>query len=123
MECKYDKCSNVVTGKQVFCSDRCRKAASRTDNPDTDKSDIIESVRVITPAMLASLPVGVVRPTAQPSAGTATLSAHDLKETVNRCSHWQSSVAYAETVYRLLTCTAQELEQAGQFVPCWKGVV
>ena len=123
MNCKNDKCSNEVMGKQVFCSDKCRKATSRTDNSDKPNSDIIESVRVITPAMLDSLPAGVSRPTAQPTPETAGAHAAALMDGMNRCSgiDWLNSPEYAEVVYRLLTCTAQELEQAGQFVPCWKG--
>lgn len=35
-QCK--QCDNEVMGKQVYCSDKCRKAASRTTR--TDKSDI-----------------------------------------------------------------------------------
>jgi hypothetical protein len=42
--CKHEGCDNVVEGKAVWCSDRCRKAASRTQpgqiTPDkSDKSD------------------------------------------------------------------------------------
>ena len=37
--CLRDGCKNMLTGKQRFCSDKCRKAASRTGNPDKPKSD------------------------------------------------------------------------------------
>ena len=33
-KCKYIKCDSDVTGRQVYCSDKCRKAQSRTDNSD-----------------------------------------------------------------------------------------
>ncbi|KKM64400.1 hypothetical protein LCGC14_1501720 [marine sediment metagenome] len=32
-------CENELTGRQRYCSDKCRKAASRTDNSDKPKSD------------------------------------------------------------------------------------
>ena len=74
--------------------------------------------RMLTLDMLASLPDAVVRPTAQPDEHTVGLSAYELKEAVS--DHWQSSPAYAETVYRLLTMSVEELKRSGQFVPCWK---
>lgn len=39
MKCKDDQCSNEVTGKQVYCSDACRKRTSRTSKSDNN-SDI-----------------------------------------------------------------------------------
>ena len=75
---------------------------------------------MLTPDMLASLPNGVVHPLAQPNEHTAGLTAYDLSEEVNSSPRWQSSAAYAEVAYWLLTCTVEELEEAGQFVPCWK---
>lgn len=114
MECKYDKCSNEVTGKQVYCSDRCRKAASRTDNSDkvgqTTNSDTqigqsakidgesratdytrlilkccgIDPGRCLTIPMLDSLPDGVPRPTAQPTPETAGVHAAALMDSMNR---------------------------------------
>lgn len=33
-KCKYNKCDNELTGRQVYCSDKCRKAQSRTDKSD-----------------------------------------------------------------------------------------
>ena len=38
-KCRFKACDNFVTGRQVFCSDRCRKAQSRTDNLDKPNSD------------------------------------------------------------------------------------
>lgn len=46
MQCKSDKCSNEVTGRQVFCSDKCRKAQSRTDNSDTSQLGQVNSDKV-----------------------------------------------------------------------------
>ena len=37
--CKRDGCNNEVSDKATWCSDACRKAASRTNNPDKPRSD------------------------------------------------------------------------------------
>lgn len=37
--CGNEFCSAAISGRQVYCSDRCRKAVSRTDNSDKPKSD------------------------------------------------------------------------------------
>ncbi len=37
--CARKDCKVVLTGKQRFCSDKCRKARSRTDNSDKPNSD------------------------------------------------------------------------------------
>lgn len=37
--CKDSQCNIPVTGKQMYCTDRCRKRASRTVNSDKDNSD------------------------------------------------------------------------------------
>ncbi len=129
MKCKHLKCNNEVSGKQLFCSDKCRKAQSRTQLGQTSKSDsavgqVIDTVKpeqLITQPMLDSLPIGVVHPSGQPDEHTARLSALDLKVRLNAIKDWQASTVYAEVVYRLLTSTLEQLEQSGQFVPAWRG--
>lgn len=37
--CKDNQCNNEVTGKQVFCSDACRKRTARTMIADMSNSD------------------------------------------------------------------------------------
>lgn len=42
-KCRFSKCNNDVTGRQVYCSDKCRKAQSRTDKSDTSNNSDIRS--------------------------------------------------------------------------------
>ena len=46
MKCKSDSCDNEVRGKQVFCSDKCRKRTSRTKS---DNEDAPQSSKPVTP--------------------------------------------------------------------------
>ena len=49
MKCKNNNCDNETTGRQVFCSDRCRKALSRTETAvsRTNNSDNTNSDREV----------------------------------------------------------------------------
>ena len=51
MQCMNDKCSNELTGRQkTYCSDKCRKAQTRTNempNPDNVR---VEQSRTLTDA-------------------------------------------------------------------------
>ena len=102
----------LIGRKKGFCSDKCRMRNKRA------KVEQSELERVLTPEMLASLPVGVVHPTSQPDEHTVGLSAYELKEAVDREWAWPLTTVYAETVYRLLTMSVEELKESGAFIPC-----
>ena len=50
-KCKYINCDKDVTGRQVYCSDKCRKAQSRTGKSDKPKLG-----QGVTPSGLSSEP-------------------------------------------------------------------
>ncbi len=82
----------------------------------------VDTPCILTQTMIDSLPIGVSRPTAQPDAGTAKLTAQELRSKVSNYigPQWKHSTEYAEVIYRLITWTKQELIEAGQTVPQWK---
>lgn len=132
MKCKREDCEVELTGRKQYCSDKCRKAQSRTPKSDTQVGQRDERTyrdgpppspapnpRSLSPSILVGLPPGVVKPTGQPTKYTASLTAWELNEIMPRVD-WQSSVEYAEIIYRLLTTDVDTLESEGQWVPSWK---
>ena len=135
MECI--NCGNETVGRSKYCSDRCKVMYNRNKKRNTEPENVtvnptsvtespqsVTDSRTLTLVMLAGLPDGVSRPTAQPTAETAGVHAVALMDSMNRYSGigWLNSPEYAEVVYRLLTSSVEQLEAEGQFVPCWKAV-
>ena len=144
-KCKYEPCHNEVisTGNRVkeFCSNRCRMKHKRskpniesehiqTEQPKANKGSTpleFTSQEVTLPPILdqpdiTKLPHGVSRPTGHRTNTTARSTAHALSRAVSGYHglDWISSPEYAEVIYRLLTLSADELEEQGQSVPGWR---
>jgi len=126
MDC-INKCGNEAKGRSKYCSVSCKVAYNRNKKSVTDVTVIVEveqsvTERTLTLSMLASLPAGVSRPTAQPTSEAAGVHAAALMDGMNRCSgiEWLDSPEYAEVVYRLLTSSVEQLEAESQFIPAWK---
>ncbi len=68
------------------------------------------------------LPSEPTRPTGRSTPATAKLTAQQLRTRLSlyRGQAWISSPEYAETIYRLLTRTLEQLDAEGQFVPAWR---
>lgn len=141
MKCK--QCDTVLTGRQrEFCSDKCRKRASRTQPgpqigsgstnadkvilnypPNADKPEVGHR----TPAIPGDPDyVGVCKEVdgvwvAKPDpVDITTLTATELQIRMKRYKglDWLNSPEHKEVMHRLHTRTVAELES--QFVPCWK---
>ncbi len=93
-KCKHIKCNSVLTGRQVYCSDKCRKAQSRTDNSDKPKLGHKAGQANIKPGLQAT-EVQYLAQQSIPNYGQAdcecghcqTNRANGNKHTINHGSH------------------------------------
>lgn len=112
MQCK--QCGAPVEGRKQYCNDTCSKRYRRSQPGQDVRVDSPDNVTrtepvTLTQAMLDSLPLCVVRPTAQPGDDGP------LPKT-----GWKHTKTYAQTIYNLLTMTVAELTDRGQWIPVWK---
>ena len=140
-----ENCSKTLEGKQQrFCSDKCRMKVKRAETAAQDHAQgpnpnqpeqIHQGITVkdghatgkLSAAFdqaLKNLPPAPTRPTVRPSPATGKLNSQQLKQRVSSYhgQAWISSPEYAETIYRLLTLSIDELNAAGQIVPAWRAI-
>ena len=128
MKCKNDKCDNEVTGRQVFCSDKCRKALSRTFNSDKPNSDMeVGQVNLSVPgepdyAGVCQEVDGqwvVVKPNPKP---VSTLTRIELQQAIRAYPNdrWVNSPEHKELKHRLDVLSVSELERLGYMIPVRK---
>ncbi len=126
-------CNNEAKGRSKYCGDGCKVAYNRNKNRNTVTPETVTSVTVTEtvtpdtgpanwPGILTDLPPGVCKPTGIPTKATADKTAPQLQAAMRiyRGTDWTASSSYAETVYRLLTWTVDELEAVGHMIPVWK---
>ena len=146
MKCK--QCEAELTGRQrEFCSDKCRKRASRTKPgpEDAPQSTNADTVVVKHPTNADSLEPDSQSRTQDHSlpmtAGEVLASqtrydvaAQELARPLKHVMYddlyrrvclykgldWKVSPEYKEIMHRLHTLTVEQLELEGQFVPGWK---
>lgn len=68
---------------------------------------------ILTPSMLATLPVGVTRPTGQPNERTKAMTGENLNRRLIGVKVWQGGPEYAEVVHRLLTGKTEGMNLPG----------
>lgn len=143
MECKRTECKVSVTGKQVFCSDKCRKAQSRTDNSDKTNSDtkvgqtdtepskeeaeLIKNTKAANNAMDELLSGSPVAPGSTNSGQVVSkdpgnLSRSQLYSAINgyKADTWVNSPEHKELMHRLNSMTVEQLKDEGYWIPTWK---
>ena len=128
MKCKY--CNLEISGKRVYCDDKCRMAFNRLLKPNTQPEQVESEHEPEQPVsrskfndILHSLPPNVVEPTCLPTTLTGDMSGSRLRGRLRGMRDWQGSSEYAEVCYRLLTCDEAELREQGMDVPVWKVAV
>lgn len=106
---KCKQCSNEVTGKQVYCSPKCKQVAYRNSRnaPAVTKEPLTVTDVTVTPT--------VTSPVEQ-------LTRKQLKTAIDSCSEdtWKYSPEYKELIHRLHTRTVGELTDDGYYIPSWK---
>ena len=102
--CNYNGCCEEVDG-QWRVSPTDAESTVLDDQPD-----------------LSQLPPGVTKPTGLRTIKTKDMTVQSLSSAVNsyKGTDWTASPEYAETIYRLLNSTLDELEESGQWIPAWK---
>lgn len=110
-KCMNEDCSNELKGKQQrFCSDKCRKAVSRTKllaepgqtQPGHEVGQSVTSPsRLLSQGEIDSLPQGVSKP-------------------FSGQTDWTDSETYEHTICNLIDLTLAELASIKQWVPNWR---
>lgn len=148
--CKRDGCNNEVSNKATWCSDKCRKAASRTKTPDKTEVGQVKSDTVTEPYLTADqlaeagldynrVPVpgdpdytGVckqvdgkwtVDKTVEDIDQPAMLDYDSLPPGVTRPytgPAWAHTPQYQQTINNLMTMSVEQLKSIGQMIPQWK---
>jgi hypothetical protein len=115
----------TVTKEPEITPQNEQKPLSGSGNTDDKNLEQPEQTPVINTQWdkaKAKLPGGVMRPTGQPTADTATKTSQELHRAVSTYTGqaWKASSEYAEICYRLITWTCKELTEDGQKIPQWK---
>lgn len=94
--------------------------ATKSDGPIVEQPDFNKAFDWI--ALLYTLPDRVTMPTGKPTPTTTCMTSQQLKtrRSLYKGLQWISSPEYAETIYRLLTLSIEQLNAEGQFVPAWR---
>ena len=122
MECMNDYCDNELTGRQrTFCSDKCRKQASR---PKSDKKVLnypLKSDKVrVEPKSDKKSPVVDAPFTCPDDYEELMAGLPSSLRIVDSSPDWKRAESYKDMIRHLKCTSLTELQTQGAWIPCWR---
>ncbi|MHC4322701.1 MAG: hypothetical protein ACYSUX_00345 [Planctomycetota bacterium] len=117
-KCKH--CGNILTGRKIYCSPKCKQAAYRNNRntPTVTKEPVTVTDVTVTPTVTSKV-------TPVPECGNVLvrqLTRKQLKSAIDNYPEdtWKDSPEYAELIRRLREMSIDELKAEGYWLPMWK---